>query len=146
MDMKYSYLAQWLYLKSLLTAITWFIGYGTKSSENDSPIFLPFFQYFNIQNRSKLEERIDLTTWQRLSRNWDGVTRVSDPVWYWPDPEPEKFENRIQIQRNLNTGSGSRQKDRNRIQTPLFWIFSIYFMEIFIKKLLPFSFFDGPWS
>ena len=33
---------------------------------------------------------------------------------------------------------------RIRIQTPLSWKFSIYFLMIINKKLLPFSFFDGP--
>ena len=37
-------------------------------------------------------------------------------------------------------------RDRIRIQTPLSCKFSIYFMMSFNKKLLPFSFFDGPWS
>ena len=44
--------------------------------------------------------------------------------------------NRIRIQ-PLRT-------NRIRIQTPLSWKFSIYFMMSFNKKLLPFSFFDGP--
>ena len=34
--------------------------------------------------------------------------------------------------------------NRIRIQTPLSWKFSIYFMMSFNKKLLPFSLFDGP--
>ena len=47
-----------------------------------------------------------------------GLTRVSDPVWYWPDPDltSQKFANRF------------------RIQTPLSWKFSIYFMMIFNKN------------
>ena len=57
-----------------------------------------------------------------------GAGRVSDLVWYWPDSDPWIFKNRI------------------RIQKPLSWKFPIYFMIIFYKKLLPFSFFDGPKS
>ena len=38
------------------------------------------------------------------------------------------------------TGSGSRQKDRIRIQTPLSWKFSIYFVIFLNEKLLPFHF------
>ena len=46
--------------------------------------------------------------------------------------------NRIRIQ-TLRTN-----RIRIWIQTPLSWKLSIYFMMSFIKKLLPFSFFDGP--
>ena len=74
--------------------------------------------------------------------------RVSDTVWYWPDSVPTSQD--IQVSDPDPTSQDKPDpdpwifKDRIRIQTPLSWKFSIYFMMSFDKKLLPFSFFDGP--
>ena len=73
---------------------------------------------------------------------------ITDPVWYWPDPDPNPT---FQDKPDPDPWFFSRQDPdpgKNRVQTPdpdisALKIFHL-FNNDFYKKLLPFSFFDGP--
>ena len=82
-----------------------------------------------------------LTWWHytlRLSQNKRSDTRADWCAGFRIRSDIDRIRIRIQPLRT------NRIRIRIRIQTPLSRKFSIYFMMSFNKKLLPFSFFDGP--
>ena len=60
------------------------------------------------------------------------------PLKLDPAPDQEKFENQILIWIRIQTKRPDPDPSTSVLK------FSIYFMMIFDKKLVPFSFFDGP--
>ena len=68
------------------------------------------------------------------------ISRVADPVWYWPDTDLDPAS---QDNADPDPDPSSQDKPDPDPDTSVLK-FSDYFMMIFNKKLLPFKFFDGP--